>query len=1157
MSTGRNYTFPNITFNETIVGPLPFEADWRNRVGVAGQFRRGPRGAFRVTSRQEFAALYGEDLSPGAVLVRELMYQGVTDIMISRASAEPVAAEFKISLSGTIDGQEAQVGYTGNVLRFNENGQPVQTTGLALDLEYVGRAAELIRAAGAVDVQVDSQISPKVEFSGLGAYDLTVEDYLEAIKRVKVALGSGIATPSGQLTTISDGIVSVGDVIDSVTAFGSAGVPNALHVFAGGVHALANNDGSELTVVKAGTYASAEVVYEAKEIQFEAVELRIEADSFLYDSSNNGAILIAVNPISPSIDPVTALVIANAAVAPGADFTVEGYIAAGEIQVRDSAGPVSPVSTIVKGRYYRIVDAGTTDFTDYGAPNNTVGTVFEAAVNGDEITGTGTVSEHSTFDGPEGQFQIVRIDRQDAGNADVIGNIRPGRLIYSADPTIAFNPTSGKPLVVYSPLYVDPTNPNRFEFVVKGHITADGAAKIKLYETTENVYVFSSSYRDINAENLGYRKDAADSLDYTFVQAQFSIPERNSLVDSFVIAKEAAIQNNFDHRIYFRRSDGRLVALKSGINIELPQINNSNQVAFLEGGLYRVPFARTTAAIGSLNPLESPFERGTRASQILRRLRDKVAVDTVFLGLVQEPTLGASLLPPTLEFKVAFSGVESNRIRWAMRKETVNETISVKAEDFLLNSNDISVSDSTYNNYFNATGGQDGASTASLDLFSLDSDPLVRIVSLSEGSFANRIRVSVTTQSQGQFTIFLVDEDSADYQSNPTTETIICSTRDVNPTTGLFNSSANSNLVRIFYLPYLSGQRDLTENELNKVPARLAPSFGRRIPALDTAPNGRALSELPVYSRAYQGDSFLQNLFLSGGADAPSSASATAAALRRAVQNLESEDIAILVAAGVTAGDARYASVIEEIVGQVNRSTPTTGLRVGIIQAPRNLSPNQAQIYAASLNNSRIVLVGGHASIVGIPGVNNTPISGVYAGILAMSRPEVSPASPSEGSVPNGISSVDTPSTPTYLDEITKARTEVIYYDAGLRMFKFLNGISTTSVFADRYIGVRRMADQILHDLYRGLLWVRSSQNTAGLRARVASSCDAYLQNQVRENRIGGFRFTICNDSNNTPQTISQGILNIAIFWTPIYPADFIRVNVTREITQSLTLAVQ
>jgi microcystin-dependent protein len=49
-----------------------------------------------------------------------------------------------------------------------------------------------------------------------------------------------------------------------------------------------------------------------------------------------------------------------------------------------------PVGNLAVGSKYTIVSAGTTDFTQFGAANNTVGTVFTATGGG---TGTGTASK--------------------------------------------------------------------------------------------------------------------------------------------------------------------------------------------------------------------------------------------------------------------------------------------------------------------------------------------------------------------------------------------------------------------------------------------------------------------------------------------------------------------------------------------------------------------------------------------------------------------------------------------------------------------------------------------------------------------------------------------------------------------------------------------
>jgi hypothetical protein len=66
-------------------------------------------------------------------------------------------------------------------------------------------------------------------------------------------------------------------------------------------------------------------------------------------------------------------------------YTLNQSMSTGSITVSGQ-----PVGNLAVGSKYTIVSAGTTDFTQFGAANNTVGTVFTATGNG---TGTGTASK--------------------------------------------------------------------------------------------------------------------------------------------------------------------------------------------------------------------------------------------------------------------------------------------------------------------------------------------------------------------------------------------------------------------------------------------------------------------------------------------------------------------------------------------------------------------------------------------------------------------------------------------------------------------------------------------------------------------------------------------------------------------------------------------
>ena len=1174
----QQLSFPNISFQETLVGPVPFTTSYRNRVGIAGIFRRGPRGAVRVTNRQDAAYLYGDDNSPGAIAIRQVLLQGATDIVVSRATPQPTAATLDLKFSNVLPTNQAQIGFIGNIQQFNQGNQ-VQTTGIKLDVRYVGESFETVRAAGAFNVKQTSALPASVSYNGLGLFEYVAEEYLKGDP------GFVVATQlTGRSNTIGFSVAStttyaLNDEITLTALSNVDGVPTAgqIYVLPNGMQITIDNPTTTATVTKnPGTLtAGVQSARQIKTLQIASLRTNLAVDSYLYFSNANFKLTDPADPSNSvvSLTGVLSSTSAGVVIAQGATPSVEQIIAASALV--SAPATYTPV--------------------------------------------TGSI---------EDQIQWMYADRTLEVNQALIANIKPGRLLYSAS-AVVFNATSSTPLTVLSVPADDPTNPSRVRFLVKGQIaTALSNGAVHLYETSQNLYIFSSTFRtnsgnlpayvkspnanvtmaadalsgavSLSLTSIPYRVDPgflvdfpngsqftvtaqanasvspasltgtlagpvssgdigvlSNPLEYKFLQTSFTVNERNALVDSFVIATEAVQASNFDSKILYEREDGVIFAISSGIDVDLPGISTSNKIAFLKGGTFNVPVAYASVATGSLAGFDN-FPVGMTASQILTELKEAIELDVMMMGLLREPTISTTLNPPVLSLATNYTGVDANRIRATLTRAVTGTSVGVTADDLLFNATNIADSNAKYGSELSFSGAISGSQASYQDFYSADSDPLLRVVALSEGSYGNKLRVTLTPGRDGQFTLFVLDEDSSSYQNVPGSETMTLSTRDV-ATDGLFNASANSRLVRCYYLPVVDG-KPLTEIELNKVPVRLAPSYGDRIPVFNTANQSHNSFSLPLYAQAAFGDSYLQNVYLKEGQDtvvAALPASEKAAILRQAVQELEGVDIAILYCAGFDAGDRNYSGVTEEVVGQVNRSTVLTGLRIGIIQAPRNLSGTQALSLASAINNNRVVLVGGHTTMSGVPGFNNTPGAGFYTGLLAANPPEISPAASGEGMLPNGVVSVDSPATTPYLDATTRARTEILFYDAGVGAYKFLNGLSTTSNYNDRYVSVRRMADQILHDLYTNLVWVRSNRNTTALRSQVAVAVDAYLQSLTREGRISSFRNTIVNESNNTPITISQGILNIAILYTPIYPADFIKVNVTREIADSLSLQTQ
>jgi len=76
---------PQITFNEANVGVQPILPNVRNRIGIVGQFSRGPANVFAyVNGFTEFASIYGSDIATGSVGFQAAWDQGARNFGLVR-----------------------------------------------------------------------------------------------------------------------------------------------------------------------------------------------------------------------------------------------------------------------------------------------------------------------------------------------------------------------------------------------------------------------------------------------------------------------------------------------------------------------------------------------------------------------------------------------------------------------------------------------------------------------------------------------------------------------------------------------------------------------------------------------------------------------------------------------------------------------------------------------------------------------------------------------------------------------------------------------------------------------------------------------------------------------------------------------------------------
>jgi hypothetical protein len=1091
-----NLSYPHVEFNTVTIGSIPQESNWRDAIGVVGQFRRGP-SLNTITSASEFNKLYGADNSPGSRAVRMMLDTGINTITISRAVSEETSANTKIAFYGLGAGVEAKVGFEGSIQQFN-NGSPVQTTGLKLEANYIGKTLPSLNSIGTIEVDPTSKLNPALAFSGQSLIQLGIEE--------RIANTIDLTT----LSTIGNSPKLYSAIAPFSFVTGATGTLTSLNANLTPIGlAVALVDGDRLALPNGGS---------------------------LVVNGTNYTVIVGASLIAGSLcakaEPLT---VTNALATLGVGSKL--YYNNIEVATIAIAAPPTNITTTIY-----IVPQGTS------VP---LGSLLKVQA----VIGAAKIELAVT---PNGGYQFARISK--TLYPAVLANLKPGRVFQSKSTAATFESNS---LTILSRVLPDPNNPDYYNFVVKGGtagapLDLNAGVDVELYDTPFDAYTVAVS----TTANLGLVSDPS-AIQW---RNQLYRADINTLVDSYEIVPEAYAPNSLKVNFLFLKQDGTLEAVDSGIKFTIPQVENSGVIALAEGSNYRLPLVRAVVAIGALAPNSLAFQTGISAAEVLSKLELAILQDTVFSSLFETPVLSKTLIPTTLTLETKIKGDQANRVYLNLSRSTTGEDRAngFYANDLLFNSANVALANNNWSypndpipvfKDFYCIGASAGSRTASLKLYSQDSDLLVTIFALSDGGYGNQIEVSISPGTDGQFVLNLKDLDSGNYQATPTNETLNLSTRDVDAGTGLFNATKNSSLIRAYYAPLaVNPGRQLTDLELSKVPLRVAPAYGAYISSLNYVDvNGKP----SVYSVAYQGETYLQNISLTGGADAQLEADADPAnvgarAMIRAVQRLEALDIAVLYPAGVTIGDPRYASVVQECIGQVNRNSQTNTNRRLVLQAPPNLNVAQANLYGAQLNNEDITLVAGWCTYTGISSGTLQPSSAIYAAALAKVPPPQSMAYVRNGLTISGVSSVDVPATPEYLDALTRAGVEALFYDSAVSQFHFLNGRNTARDPNKRLVSIRRVQLQILVDLYQNLVYVRSQQNDDVARALVASSCDAYLSNRVATGWIKGFTPTISDGSNNDSQSEAQGYLNATIRYTQYFPADILVVDVIQDLSLQL-----
>jgi len=149
---------------------------------------------------------------------------------------------------------------------------------------------------------------------------------------------------------------------------------------------------------------------------------------------------------------------------------------------------------------------------------------------------------------------------------------------------------------------------------------------------------------------------------------------------------------------------------------------------------------------------------------------------------------------------------------------------------------------------------------------------------------------------------------------------------------------------------------------------------------------------------------------------------------------------------------------------------------------------------------------------------------------------------------------------------VTLASTLTDLENGGLNPFG-INALRTFPVFSDvvwgartldgadiqasewKYIPVRRTALFIEESLFEGLKWVVFEPNDDALWAQIRLNVGAFMQNLFRQGAFQGTTptqayFVKCDAETTTQNDIDLGMVNVAVGFAPLKPAEFVVIQI-------------
>lgn len=451
------------------------------------------------------------------------------------------------------------------------------------------------------------------------------------------------------------------------------------------------------------------------------------------------------------------------------------------------------------------------------------------------------------------------------------------------------------------------------------------------------------------------------------------------------------------------------------------------------------------------------------------------------------------------------------------------------------------------------SGGVDGPENAKLTLYTGNSLRLIELVAASPGEWGNELRVTINYLGGNSFRINVVDAEADEYNPPIPDESF-----DINLTqAGAVDENGeivvlkDSLLLRGYFLPAVYNPTGYNVNLLNQMPRRIAventSETDTKNPTHSLYTGPRALG-----GAAFDSDTGVIPITLEEGTNGPV---VTEEDYVQAAKLFDGQQVHYIYAPGTY---TNFPKLQAQLITVAENSTEDDGLKIAILNAAPKLKPSSAFRETLAVNSQRAVMVSGWATYAGQPGSGKFALSpdALYAGRMTTLAFYVSPAARTTSGTVNNVTEIDNTkyTSLSSLQFYTDARIEVIFPDQNLGGFFFLSGITTSSDPNWEKISVRRTYDVIRQDLYIGLQNYKSEPHTALLRKQLETSINAYMNNQLRNGRISNSLPAVANNSNNPQENYITGQLNVSLSFLPLYAADYINIDIKRNINGGLQI---